>query len=85
MLLTNILYLLFSFVIANLHLVISKHRNLFLDNVLVDKSKIRYDFLVNHFSNTGMVLDGLCFEFSKTKNKNFIKGHTVVIGKKTRE
>jgi hypothetical protein len=33
----------------------------------------------------GMVLDGVSDQFYVTKNKNFIKGHTVVIGKKTRE
>ncbi|MDB5223769.1 MAG: 5-nucleotidase [Chitinophagaceae bacterium] len=69
----------------NIDLIIGGHTHTFFDNPLVYKNKIGNDVIVNQVGWAGIVLGRLDFEFSKFKNKNLAKAHTVVIGKKTRE
>ena len=49
------------------------------------KNKSGNDVLVNQVGWAGIVPGRLDFDFSKIKNKNSAKFHTVVVGKKTRE
>jgi len=69
----------------NIDLIIGGHTHTFFDKPLVYKNKIGDDVLVNQVGWSGIILGRLDFEFSKSKNKNLRKSHTVVIGKKTRE
>lgn len=69
----------------NVDLIIGGHSHTFFDKPLVYKNKTGDDVLVNQVGWAGIVLGRLDFEFSKLKNKNLAKAHTVVIGKKTRE
>lgn len=69
----------------NIDLIIGGHSHTFFDAPLVYKNKIGDDVLVNQVGWAGIVLGRMDFEFSKTKNKNLVKSHTVVIGEKTSE
>lgn len=69
----------------NIDLIIGGHTHTFLDAPVVLKNKSSSDVLVNQVGWAGIILGRLDFEFSKLKNKNLIKSHTVVIGKKTSE
>ena len=69
----------------NIDLIIGGHTHTFFDAPLLYKNKIGDDVLVNQVGWAGIVLGRLDFEFSKTKNKNLVKSHTVVIGEKTSE
>jgi 5'-nucleotidase len=69
----------------NIDLIIGGHTHTFFDAPLVYKNKIGDDVLINQVGWAGIILGRMDFEFSKTKNKNLVKSHTVVIGEKTRE
>jgi len=56
-----------------------------LDAPVVAKNKNGSDVLINQVGWAGIILGMMDFEFSKTKNKNLSKSHTVVVGKKTSE
>jgi hypothetical protein len=49
------------------------------------KNKPGNDFRVNKIGGAGILTWGEGFYFSKTKNKNSVKFHTVVAGEKTSE
>ena len=69
----------------NIDLIIGGHTHTFLDAPVVLKNKSGSDVLVNQVGWAGIILGRLDFEFSKLKNKNLAKSHTVVVGKKTSE
>jgi 5'-nucleotidase len=69
----------------NIDLIIGGHTHTFLDAPVVAKNKNGSDVLINQVGWAGIILGRLDFEFSKTKNKNLSKSHTVVVGKKTSE
>ncbi len=69
----------------NIDLIIGGHTHTFMDAPVVLKNKSGSDVLVNQVGWAGIILGRLDFEFSKLKNKNLAKSHTVVIGKKTSE
>ena len=67
----------------NIDLIIGGHTHTFFDAPLVYKNKKGDDVIVNQVGWAGIVLGRMDFEFSKLKNKNLVKAHTVVIGEKT--
>ncbi|GAC1383721.1 MAG: metallophosphatase [Ginsengibacter sp.] len=69
----------------NIDLIIGGHSHTFFDVPLVYKNKSGNDVIVNQVGWAGIVLGRLDFQFSKTKGKDLIKSHTVVISEKTRE
>lgn len=69
----------------NIDLIIGGHTHTFLDEPALLKNKSGNDVLVNQVGWAGIILGRLDFEFSKLKNNNLTKFHTVVVGKKTRE
>lgn len=69
----------------HIDLILGGHTHTFLDVPTSLKNKSGSDVLVNQVGWAGIVLGRLDFEFSKLKNKNLAKSHTVVISKKTRE
>ncbi|MFT3683144.1 MAG: metallophosphatase [Ferruginibacter sp.] len=69
----------------NIDLIIGGHTHTFMDEPASYKNKQGSDVLVNQVGWAGIILGRLDFEFSKMKNKNLTKSHTVVIGKKTSE
>ncbi len=69
----------------NVDLIIGGHTHTFLNAPVTEKNKNGSDVLINQVGWAGIVLGRLDFEFSKLQNKNLIKSHTVVVGKKTRE
>jgi hypothetical protein len=85
MLITKFLYLIFSFSCGRTDPATCKLILKQFGKSLVNKRNFRSKNLVDQFIRMGMVLEVVRDQFSVTKNKNFIKGHTVVIGKKTRE
>jgi len=66
----------------NIDLIIGGHTHTFFDAPVVYKNKIGSDVLVNQVGWAGIVLGRMDFEFSKQKNKNLSKSHSVVIGEK---
>ncbi|MEO6229962.1 MAG: metallophosphoesterase [Ferruginibacter sp.] len=69
----------------HIDLIIGGHTHTFLDEPTLLKNKLGNDVLVNQVGWAGIVLGRLDFEFSKMKNNNLTKSHTVVVGKKTSE
>lgn len=69
----------------NIDLIIGGHSHTFLDAPVVYKNKKGDDVLVNQVGWAGIVLGRLDYEFAGYKNKNLVKSHTVVVGKKTNE
>lgn len=69
----------------HIDLILGGHTHTFLVVPTSLKNKSGSDVLVNQVGWAGIVLGRLDFEFSKLKNKNLAKSHTVVISKKTRE
>lgn len=67
----------------NIDLIIGGHTHTFFDAPLVYKNKKGDDVIVNQVGWAGIVLGRMDFEFSKTKSKNLVKSHTVIIGEKT--
>lgn len=67
----------------NIDLIIGGHTHTFFDAPEVYKNKNGNDVIVNQVGWAGIVLGRLDFEFSKSKSKNLVKSHTVVIGEKT--
>jgi len=61
------------------------HTPTFLPKPIVLKNKKGGDVVINQVGWAGIVLGKPDFEFSKTKNKNLVNSHTVVVGEKTRE
>ena len=66
-------------------LIIGGHTHTFFDAPVKYINKIGSDVLVNQVGWAGIILGRLDFEFSKTKNKNLSKSHTVIIREKTSE
>ncbi|MEO5647525.1 MAG: metallophosphatase [Chitinophagaceae bacterium] len=64
-------------------LIIGGHSHTFFDEPELVKNKMGSDVLINQVGWGGLVLGRLDFEFSKIKNKIFLKSHTVVVRKKT--
>ncbi len=69
----------------NVDLIIGGHTHTFLDAPVTEKNKIGSDVLINQVGWAGIVLGRLDFEFSKYRNNNLAKSHTVAVGKKTSE
>lgn len=69
----------------NIDLIIGGHSHTFFEVPLVYKNKSGNDVIINQVGWAGIVLGRLDFQFSKTKGKDLIKSHTVVVGEKTRE
>jgi 5'-nucleotidase len=69
----------------NVDLIIGGHTHTFMDAPVSEKNKKGNDVLINQVGWAGIILGRLDFEFSKIKNNNLSKAHTVVIGKKTSE
>lgn len=69
----------------NVDLIIGGHTHTFLDAPVTEKNKKGDDVLINQVGWAGIILGRLDFEFSKMKNNNLSKSHTVVVGKKTSE
>lgn len=69
----------------NIDLIIGGHSHTFFEVPLVYKNKSGNDVIINQVGWAGIVLGRLDFQFSKTKGKDLIKSHTVVISEKTRE
>ena len=67
----------------NIDLIIGGHTHTFFDTPLIYKNRSGDDVIVNQVGWAGIVLGRMDFEFSKSKNKNMVKSHTVVIGEKT--
>ena len=69
----------------NIDLIIGGHTHTFFEKPLTYKNVSGNDVIVNQVGWAGIVLGRMDFEFSKNKNKNLVKSHTVVIGEKTSE
>ena len=67
----------------NIDLIIGGHTHTFFDTPLIYKNRSGDDVIVNQVGWAGIVLGRMDFEFSKSKKKNMVKSHTVVIGEKT--
>ena len=70
---------------SGIDLIIGGHTHTFLDHPTVIKNKKGENVLINQVGWAGIILGRLDFEFSKIKNNNLSKSHTVVVGKKTSE
>jgi 5'-nucleotidase len=66
-------------------LIIGGHTHTFLNKPDSIKNKIGTDVLVNQVGWGGINLGRIDFEFSKKNGKNFLKSHSLAIGKKTGE
>lgn len=66
-------------------LIIGGHTHTFMDEPAVQKNKLGNDVIINQVGWAGIILGRLDFEFSRKKNKNLVKSHTVHVGKKTNE
>jgi 5'-nucleotidase len=69
----------------NVDLIIGGHTHTFMDAPAVEKNKSGSDVIINQVGWAGIILGRMDFEFSRMKNKNLAKSHTVVVGKKTSE
>ncbi len=69
----------------NVDLIIGGHTHTFLDTPVTEKNKNGDDVLINQVGWAGIMLGRLDFEFSKYRNNNLAKSHTVLVGKKTSE
>jgi 5'-nucleotidase len=69
----------------NIDLILGGHTHTFMDAPEEITNKAGDAVLINQVGWAGIVLGRLDFEFSKSKNKNLKKSHTVVVGKKTSE
>ena len=79
------LQLIFSSANTNIDLITDRHIHTFFDKIILYKNRGNNNFLVNQSQLKGAVSGGLNLKFCKIKNKSFVKDHTVVISKKTRE
>jgi 5'-nucleotidase len=66
-------------------LIIGGHTHTFLDNPVVYKNKKGDDIVVNQVGWAGILLGRLDYIFQPSKRGSLTNGHSVVIGKKTRE
>jgi len=69
----------------NVDLIIGGHTHTFMDAPVTEKNKKGNDVLINQVGWAGIILGRLDFEFSRIKNNNLSKAHTVIVGKKTSE
>jgi 5'-nucleotidase len=69
----------------NVDLILGGHTHTFLDAPVTEKNKKGDAVLINQVGWAGIILGRMDFEFSKKKNNNLSKSHTVVVGKKTSE
>ena len=83
--LIQFLRLLYSSIIYNFAHDIGRLTSTQFDKSLEYKNKLGNKIFVNNARYAGIVFGNLNPEFFKIKNKVFVKVHTVVISKKTRE
>ena len=83
--LIQFLRLLYSCIIYNFDHSIGRLTSTHFDKSLEYKNKLGNKIFINSTGYAGIVFGKLNPEFFKIKNKVFVKVHTVVISKKTRE
>ncbi|MFM2358581.1 MAG: hypothetical protein RLY16_574 [Bacteroidota bacterium] len=66
-------------------LIIGGHTHTFLDEPELVSNKIGGSVIINQVGWAGIKLGRLDYEFSKNREKNLTKSHTVIVGKKTSE